>query len=142
MGKSKFSLANQVAIVTGGGTGIGRSIALEFAEFGADVVVASRRLDVLEKVAEEIRALGRRSLAIQADISKKMDNDHLVQKVMEEFGRIDILVNNGGVGSKVPDKLVPIIEVDEDEWDLIMDTNLKGTFFCCQAVGKRMIEQR
>ena len=142
MGKSKFSLANQVAIVTGGGTGIGRSIALEFAEFGADVVVASRRLDVLEKVAEEIRALGRRSLAIQADISKKMDNDHLVQKVMEEFGRIDILVNNGGVGSKVPDKLVPIIEVDEDEWDLIMDTNLKGTYFCCQAVGQRMIEQK
>ena len=142
MGKSNFSLANQVAIVTGGGTGIGRAIALEFAEFGADVVIAGRRLDVLEQAAEEIRALGRRSLAVQADISQKTDVDHLVQKVMEEFGRIDILVNNGGVGSKVPDKLVPLIEVDEDEWDLIMDTNLKGTYFCCQAVGQRMIEQR
>ena len=142
MGKSNFSLANQVAIVTGGGTGIGRAIALEFAEFGADVVIASRRLNVLEKAAEEIRALGRRSLAVQADISQKTDVDNLVQKVMEEFGRIDILVNNGGVGSKVPDKLVPLIEVDEDEWDLIMDTNLKGTYFCCQAVGQRMIEQR
>ena len=81
-------------------------------------------------------------MAIKADITKKTDIDHLVQKVMEEFGRIDILVNNGGVGSKVLGKPVPIIEVDEDEWDLIMDTNLKGTYFCCQAVGKRMIEQR
>ena len=142
MGKSKFSLANQVAIVTGGGTGIGRSIALEFAEFGADVVVCSRNLENLERVADEVKARGRHALAIQADITKKTDIDHLVQKVMEEFGRIDILVNNGGVGSKVLGKPVPIIEVDEDEWDLIMDTNLKGTFFCCQAVGKRMIEQR
>ena len=142
MGKSDFSLANQVAIVTGGGSGIGRAIALEFAEFGADVVIASRRLDVLEKAAEEISALGRRSLAVQTDISRKSDVDNLVQKVMEEFGHIDILVNNGGVGSRIPDKLVPIIEVDEDEWDLIMDTNLKGTYFCCQAVGKMMIDQR
>ena len=142
MGKSKFSLANQVAIVTGGGTGIGRSIALEFAEFGAEVVVSSRNLENLERVANEVKARGRHSLAIKADITKKTDIDHLVQKVMEEFGRIDILVNNGGVGSKVPDKLVPIIEVDEDEWDLIMDTNLKGTYFCCQAVGQRMIEQK
>ena len=137
MGKSNFSLANQVAIVTGGGTGIGRSIALEFAEFGADVVVCSRNLENLERVADEVKALGRHALAIKADITKKTDIDHLVQKVMEEFGRIDILVNNGGVGSPVP-----IIEVDEDEWDLIMDTNLKGTYFCCQAVGQRMIEQK
>ena len=137
MGKSNFSLANQVAIVTGGGTGIGRSIALEFAEFGADVVVSSRKLENLERVADEVKARGRHALAIQADITKKTDIDHLVQKVMEEFGRIDILVNNGGVGSPVP-----IIEVDEDEWDLIMDTNLKGTYFCCQAVGQRMIEQK
>ena len=141
MGKSDFSLANQVAIVTGGGTGIGRSIALEFAGAGADVVVSSRKLENLERVADEVKALGRRSLAIKADITKKIDIDHLVHKVMEEFGRIDILVNNGGVGSKVLGKPVPIIEVDEDEWDLIMDTNLKGTYFCCQAVGKRMIEQ-
>ena len=137
MGKSNFSLANQVAIVTGGGTGIGRSIALEFAEFGADVVVSSRKLENLERVADEVKARGRHALAIQADITKKTDIDHLVQKVMEEFGRIDILVNNGGVGSPVP-----LIEVDEDEWDLIMDTNLKGTYFCCQAVGQRMIEQK
>ena len=137
MGMSSFSLTDRVAIVTGGGTGIGRSIALEFAEFGADVVVSSRKLENLERVADEVKARGRHSLAIKADITKKTDIDHLVQKVMEEFGRIDILVNNGGVGSPVP-----IIEVDEDEWDLIMDTNLKGSYICCQAVGQRMIEQK
>ena len=75
MGKSDFSLADQVAIITGGGTGIGRSIALEFAEFGADVVVSSRKLANLEEVADEVRALGRRSLAVQTDISKKTDVD-------------------------------------------------------------------
>ena len=75
MGKSNFSLANQVAIVTGGGTGIGRSIALEFAEFGADVVVSSRKLENLERVADEVKARGRHALAIKADITKKTDID-------------------------------------------------------------------
>ncbi len=137
MGIEPFLLTDRVAIVTGGGTGIGRSIALEFAEFGADVVVSSRKLENLERVADEVKAIGRHSLAIEADITKKTDVDNLVQSVMEEFGRIDILVNNGGVGTTVP-----IIEADEDEWDLIIDTNLKGSYFCCQAVGRRMIEQR
>ena len=142
MGTSAFSLTDQVAIVTGGGTGIGRSIALEFAEFGADVVVSGRRVANLERVADEVRSLGRRSLAVQADVTKRTDVDQLVQRTMEEFGRIDILVNNAGVGARVPGKPVPVIDVDEDEWDLIMDTNLKGTWYCCQTAGKRMIEQK
>ena len=142
MGMSSFSLTDRVAIVTGGGTGIGRSIALEFAEFGADVVVSSRKLENLEKVADEVKTLDRQSLAIAADVTKKTDVDHLVQRAVEEFGRIDILVNNAGVGTKVPGKLVPIIDVAEDEWDLIIDTNLKSSYYCCQAVGKQMIEQK
>ena len=142
MGTSTFSLTDRVAIVTGGGTGIGRSIALEFAVFGADVVVSGRRLEHLESVADEVRALGRRSLAVQADVTKKTDVDHLVQRTMEEFDRVDILVNNAGVGARVPGKPVPVIDVDEDEWDLIMDTNLKGTFYFCQVAGRRMIEQK
>ena len=142
MGISSFSLTDRIAIVTGGGTGIGRSIALEFAEFGADVVVSSRKLENLEKVADEVKALGRQSLAIAADVTKKTDVDHLVQRTMEKFGRIDILVNNAGVSTKVPGKLVPIIDVAEDEWDLIIDTNLKSSYYCCQAVGKQMIEQQ
>jgi len=129
-------LEGKVAIVTGGGTGIGRSIALEFARAGADVVVGSRKLANLEKVATEIKALGRRSLAVPADITKKADVDNLVQKVLDEFGKIDILVNDAGVNTGAS-----FLEHSEEEWDAILDTNLKGYFLCSQAVGKIMVEQ-
>ena len=132
-----LSLEGQVAIVTGGGTGIGRAIALAFAKAGADVVVASRRLSVLEKVSEEITALGKGSLAVQTDISRKTDVDNLVQRVMDEFGVIDILVNNAAVWFKRR-----ILEFCEDDWDKIMDVNLKGYYLCSQAVGKRMVQQK
>ena len=132
-----LSLEGQVAIVTGGGTGIGRGIALEFAKAGADVVVASRRLSVLEKVGEEVTALGKRSLAVQTDISRKTDVDNLVQRVMDEFGVIDILVNNAGVGDELT-----LLETPEDEWDRVLDTNLKGYYLCCRAVGKGMVERK
>ena len=131
-----LSLEGKIAIVTGGGTGIGRSIALQFAEAGADVVVASRRLSVLEKVAEEIRAMGRRSLAIQTDISKKSDVDKMVQKTMNEFGVIDILVNNAGVVMR------SLLETEEDAWEKILSINLKGCQLCSQAVGRIMVERK
>ena len=131
------SLENKVAIVTGGGTGIGRGIALEFAKAGADVVVASRRLSVLEKVSEEVTALGKRSLAVQTDISRKTDVDNLVQRVMDEFGGIDILVNNA-----VNFTIAPLLKLSEDDWDKIMDVNIKGYYLCSQAVGRGMVERK
>ncbi len=137
MGTPNLSLEGQVAIVTGGGTGIGRGLALEFAEAGADVVVASRRLPVLEKVAEEVTALGRRSLTIQTDISRKADVDNMVQRAMDEFGGIDILVNNAAVLT-----LTPLLKLSEDDWDKTMDVNLKGYYLCCRAVGKGMVERK
>ena len=137
MGTPNLSLEGQVAIVTGGGTGIGRGIALEFAKAGADVVVASRRLSVLEEVAEEVTALGRRSLAIQTDISRKTDVDNLVQRVMGEFGGIDILVNNAVLFTGTP-----VIEISEDDWDKTFDVNLKGYYLCSQAVGRGMVERK
>ena len=137
MGAPNLSLEGQVAIVTGGGTGIGRGIALEFARAGADVVVASRRLSVLEKVSEEVRALGKRSLAIQTDISRKTDVDDLVQRVMDEFGVIDILVNNAGVVIRHP-----LLEASEDDWDQTMNIDLKGYWLCSQAVGRGMVERK
>jgi len=137
-----LSLEGKVAIVTGGGTGIGRAIALDFAKAGADVVVASRTLANLEKVAEEIRALGRHSLAVQTDISKKADVENLVQRTIDKFSVIDILVNNAGIGN-IGGKNTPwLIDLPEAYWDLMIDINLKGCYLCCQAVGKRMVEQK
>lgn len=139
MGIPSFSLEGKVAIVTGSKTGIGKAIALGFAQAGADVVVCSRVVEggALEAVAEEIRKLGRRSLAIQTDVRRKTDVDNLVQKTMDEFGIIDILVNNAGV---MP--IAPLLEYSEEDWDSVIDTDLKGYFLCSQAVGKRMVEQK
>ena len=132
-----LSLEGKVAIVTGAGTGIGQSIALQFAEAGADVVVASRRLSVLEKVAGEIRAMGRRSLVVQTDVSKKSDVDKMVQSAMNEFGVIDILVNNAGILIRRS-----LFEAEEDVWDKTLGINLKGCQLCSQAVGRIMVERK
>ncbi|MFQ5997279.1 MAG: SDR family NAD(P)-dependent oxidoreductase [Dehalococcoidales bacterium] len=138
MSLPNFSLEGKVAIVTGGSKGIGREIALVFAEAGADVVVSSRGLDSsLEDVAEEIRKLGRRSLAIPADIRKKSDVDQMVQRTVDEFNVIDILVNNAGILL-----VAPFVEHSEEDWDRIMDTNLKGYYLCSQAVVKKMMAQK
>ena len=139
MGTPNFSLDGKTAIVTGGKRGIGKAIALAFAEAGADVAVCGRVIEdgELQAVAEEIQGLGRRSLAVQADISRKADVDNLVQKVMEEFGAIDILVNNAGIIIRTP-----LIDTPEDDWDKVIDTDLKGYYLCSQAVGKRMMERK
>jgi len=131
-----FLLTDKVAIVTGGGVGIGAAIAREFAKAGAQVVVTSRKLPNLEKVAEEIKAPGRRSLAIAADVRKPEDVDNLVQRTVEEFGRIDILVNNAGVSF-----LCPLEEMTPGGWDLIIATDLRGAFLCSRAAGRLMIKQ-
>jgi NAD(P)-dependent dehydrogenase (short-subunit alcohol dehydrogenase family) len=134
-------LGGKVAIVTGAKRGIGKAIALVLAEAGADVAVATRVVKDadydLEAVAEEIRGLGRRSLAVQADVSKKADADHLVQKTINELDGVDILVNNAGITTR----LTPM-KIGEEEWDRILDINLKGSLLCAQAAGRRMIEQK
>lgn len=132
-----LSLEGKTAIVTGGGTGIGRSIALTFAAAGANVVVCSRTLANLEKVAEEVKALGRRSLAVRTDVTQKTDVDNMVQRVMDEFGAIDILVNDAGVWLAGE-----VLDFSEEAWDRTMDINIKGCYLCCQAVGKKMVERK
>jgi NAD(P)-dependent dehydrogenase (short-subunit alcohol dehydrogenase family) len=133
-----LSLEGEVALVTGGKRGIGRDIALALATAGADVAVCGRVVEgELEAVAEEIGKIGRRSLAIQVDTSQKASVENLVKKVIDQFGAIDVLVNNAGVLAKAP-----ILETSEDVWDQHMNTNLKGCFLCSQAVGKRMIERK
>jgi NAD(P)-dependent dehydrogenase (short-subunit alcohol dehydrogenase family) len=133
-----FSLKGKVAIITGSSKGIGREIALLFAEAGADVVVCSRGLDSSsEEAAEEIRRLGRRPLVVTGDVRKKTDVDKLVQRTVDEFGVIDILVNSAGVLLTAP-----FFEHSEEDWDRVMDTNLKGLYLCSQTVGRKMVAQK
>jgi NAD(P)-dependent dehydrogenase (short-subunit alcohol dehydrogenase family) len=125
----------------GGKRGIGRTIALTFAEAGADVAICDlytkEKTYDLEGVAEEIRALGRRSLAVKADISKQNQVESLINKVVKEFGTLDILVNNAGVSVHET-----VLKMTADLWDKAMDVNLKGTFLCCQAAAKVMAPQK
>ncbi len=139
MSIDRFSLQGQVALVTGGKRGIGKAIALAFAEAGADVAICSRGIEdgELRGVAEDIQKLGRRSLAVQADISSRADVDNMVQKVIDEFARIDILVNNAGHYLRVP-----LLEVSEEDFDRIINTHLKGYHYCCQVVGKKMVARK
>jgi 3-oxoacyl-[acyl-carrier protein] reductase len=133
-----MSLEGKVALVTGGGRGIGRAIALALADAGADVaVVVSRDISAAESVAEEIRAKGRQALARKTDVSDGAATEELVTAVVAELGRIDILVNNAGI---TRDGL--IMRMSEEDWDAVLDVNLKGTFNCTKAAVKRMVRQR
>ncbi|MEW6614573.1 MAG: 3-oxoacyl-ACP reductase family protein [Thermodesulfobacteriota bacterium] len=132
----EFSLDNKVAIVTGGGKGIGRAIALGLAKAGADVVVCSRNLPDLEGVSGEIKKMGRDSLAIVADVTKKEDIENLVAKTREKFGRIDILVNNAATSY-----LRPLMELREEGWDKVFNTNLKAVFLLSREAAMVMKEQ-
>jgi len=133
----EFDLSGKVAIVTGAGRGLGYHISLALAGHGADLVVCSRTSADLENVARAVRDAGRKVLVQKVDVCSKAEIDAMVEESVSEFGRIDILINNAGVN--IPQRAV---EVTEEAWDVIIDTNLKGLFFCAQAVGKVMIRQR
>ncbi|MFC2006298.1 glucose 1-dehydrogenase [Chloroflexota bacterium] len=137
MDSSKFSLNGKVALVTGGSRGIGRAIALTFADAGADVVVISRKLPALEAVAEEIRAKGRKGLALASHVAKLEESKGLIERIKAEFGRIDILVNNAATNPYYG----PLIDAEEWAWDATMNVNLKGPFLLSQLVARIMKEQ-
>lgn len=123
--------------MVGGKSGIGRAIAIGLAKAGADVIVASRRVCEVEQTAAEIAALGRRTLAIPADVLNRKSLETLHSEVLKSFGRTDILVNCAGVTQRTP-----TLECTEEEWNRIMETNLTGTLRACQIFGKTMVEQR
>jgi NAD(P)-dependent dehydrogenase (short-subunit alcohol dehydrogenase family) len=129
-------LKKKSAIVTGAGQGIGKAVALRLAREGADVVVADINAQTAKQVAEEVRAFDRRALSCSADISSLAEINSMVDRAVAEFGRIDILVNAAGVA-----QTGLFLDLTEPEWDRVVDTNLKGTTFCAQAVGRQMMGQ-
>ena len=133
----EFDLSGKVAIVTGAGRGMGYPISLALARYGADLIVCSRTLSELENVGAEIEKLGRRVLIHQMDVTKMPEIHAMVEESVKTFGHIDVLVNNAGLN--IPQWAE---DVTEEAWDKIFDINLKGTFFCAQAVGKVMIRQK
>ena len=143
MDLSKFSLEGRVAVVTGAGgvLGMGRATALAFAGAGADVAVSDLIVKAenwdLEGTASEVRKLGRRCVAIPADLTREGDVASLVEKVVREFGTIDILANVAGVPANAP-----LMEISRELWDKGLDVNLRSVLLCCQAVGKVMMEHR
>lgn len=130
-------LLNKVALVTGSAQGIGREIALLFAREGSDVVISDINLEKAEKVCLEIEALGRKSLALQMNVSDYASVEEGVNKILDKFGKVDILVNNAGI---TKDGL--LLRMAESDWDAVIDVNLKGTFNCTKAVSRSMMKQR
>ncbi|MFC1965186.1 SDR family NAD(P)-dependent oxidoreductase [Chloroflexota bacterium] len=132
-----YKLKDKVAIITGAGTGIGKSIAIAYAREGANIVGAARRIEKLEETAKEIDNLGRTTLVIKCDVSKKEDCDNVALKTMDELGRIDILINNAAI---YPMK--PFLEITSAEWDEVLAVNLKGCMLMSQAMVPHMIKQK
>jgi NAD(P)-dependent dehydrogenase (short-subunit alcohol dehydrogenase family) len=131
-------LSNNVAIITGGGRGIGKGIALKFAEEGCSTVIADVLVTEGKQTAGEISAKGRAAIFLQCDVSNSRQVQDMVEQVIGKFGKVDILVNNAGIGP-LPRS---IMDVSEEDWDRVLDINLKGVFLCCKAVVPHMKKKR
>jgi NAD(P)-dependent dehydrogenase (short-subunit alcohol dehydrogenase family) len=136
MASNIFDLSNKIAVVTGGSRGLGRQMVLAFAKAGADVVIASRKLDACLAVAKDVEALGRRAFPFAAHVGKWSDNDALTDAAYKHFGRVDILVNNAGMSPLAPS----LSETSEELFDKIVDVNFKGPFRLSSLIGERMVK--
>jgi 3-oxoacyl-[acyl-carrier protein] reductase len=132
-----MELKEKVALVTGAAQGIGKAVALMLARHGADVIVADVNLEKAQETAREVEAIGRGAMAVKVDVTRLSDVEQMVESALGRFGKIDILVNNAGIAR---DKL--ILRMTEEDWDAVLDVNLKGTFNCTKAAIKHMSKQR
>jgi len=133
----ELELKGKVALVTGGAQGIGKAIALLLAQKGADIVISDINMEKAQEMALEIETVGRKAMAVRTDVANINDVEHMVQAIMERFGQIDILINNAGIAR---DKL--ILRMTEEDWDAVLNVNLKGTFNCTKTVIRHMSKQR
>lgn len=139
MATTTGTLKGKVAVITGGGTGLGKTMALRLADEGCDVVVAARRVGAIEQTASEVRDIGPRALAIPCDVMDSAQCDNLIAQTLSDFGRLDILINNAGIVRGQRPK--PLWEITDEEWHQGIDTNLSGTFYCCRRALKGFVEQ-
>lgn len=137
MGYKQLDLEGKVAVVVGGSSGIGRTIALGLAQGGADVVASARRMELVKALADEIEALGRRSLPVTCDVDDRQSLETLLKDCVAAFGKVDILVNAAGIT-----KRAPTLDFPEADWNRIIDTNLTGALRACQVFGRHMIERK
>src|SRR5262252_4210662 len=137
MAYKKLDLTGKVAVVIGGSSGIGRVIALGLAEGGADVVSSARRMELVNALANDIEALGRKTLRVTCDVTDRASLEKLLEACLAAFGKVDILVNAAGVT-----KRAPTLDYPEEDWNRILDTNLTGTLRTCQVFGRHMIERK
>ena len=131
-----MELQDKIAVVTGAGRGMGRAISLQLAEAGANVAVADINAENVEETSIAVKAMGRESLAVHADMGSVADIDRMIGQAKDTFGRIDIIVNNAGVT-----RYLYILDVEEQDWDRIHRVNAKGVFFCMQRAAREMIAQ-
>ena len=137
MDKSLFSLKNKVALVTGGSKGIGLGMASALGKFGAKIIIASRGVEDLQKAEKFLQEEGITARGIPVDVTDKKRVEELMSRIIEEYGQLDILVNNAGMNIRKP-----LVEIEENDWDKVLTTNLKGIFLVGQAAAKQMIRQK
>lgn len=138
LGKTTMMLKGKIAIVTGSSRGVGRSVAEAYGANGAHVIVNyTSNQKAADEVVQHIRDMGRKAVAVKADVAQKADVERLVQTAIDEFGRVDILVNNAGFT-----RPAMMLKMTEEEWDQVVDIHLKGAFLCSQAAGRHMKEQK
>jgi 3-oxoacyl-[acyl-carrier protein] reductase len=130
-------MENKVVLITGGGRGIGREIANRFAKEGTDIAICDVNQEAMEEVKKEVESLGRKCLTFQADVTKMEQVEEMISKVLDNFKKVDILINNAGI---TRDSL--LVRMSEKDWDAVLDINLKGVFNCTKAVAKPMMKQR